>query len=142
MVLACGWPNHKTWKWSDTTKLMNYGLENFHKQTVGEDALALEPVRIENGQAEYVHLSVPVESRELLMKEDDVFQMDVLAPDTLPAPVEAGELVGTVVYYLNGEVMDLFPVCIQEDSPAIDYDWCLMQVLDRWIPGEQELISR
>ena len=142
VVLACGWPNHKTWKWSDTTKLMNYGLENFHKQTVGEDALALEPVRIENGQAEYVHLSVPVESRELLMKEDEVFQMDVLAPDTLPAPVEAGELVGTVVYYLNGEVMDLFPVCIQEDSPAIDYDWCLMQVLDRWIPGAQELISR
>ena len=29
VVLACGWPNHKTWKWSDTTKLMNYGIENF-----------------------------------------------------------------------------------------------------------------
>ena len=28
-VLACGWPPHKTYKWSDTTKLMDYGFEGF-----------------------------------------------------------------------------------------------------------------
>ncbi len=32
-LLACGWPNNKTYKWSDTRKLMNYGLEQFKRST-------------------------------------------------------------------------------------------------------------
>lgn len=139
VVLACGWPNHKTWKWSDTTKLMNYGIENFHRETVGEQSMALKPIHIENGQVEQVKTVAQVESRELLMREDDLFSMDVLAPESLPAPVEAGEMVGTVIYYLNGEVFDLFPVCIEDSCPAIDYEWCLKQVTDRWLPGNTGL---
>ena len=27
-LLACGWPNHKTYKWTDTKCLMEYGLEH------------------------------------------------------------------------------------------------------------------
>ena len=38
-LLACGWPNNKTYKWSDTRKLMNYGLEQFKKI----DLLQIEP---------------------------------------------------------------------------------------------------
>ena len=30
-LLACGWPNNKSYKWSDSKKLMNYGIENFFK---------------------------------------------------------------------------------------------------------------
>lgn len=26
-LLACGWPNHKTYKWSDSRELFGYGLE-------------------------------------------------------------------------------------------------------------------
>ncbi len=48
VVLACGWPNHKTWKWSDTQKLMNYGIEQFHRETIGEDTITLAPLLIEN----------------------------------------------------------------------------------------------
>ncbi len=139
VVLACGWPNHKTWKWSDTKKLMNYGIDDFHRETVGKKELLLEPIYIENGQVEHVRTVAQVESRELLMKEDDRFSMDVLAPETLPAPVEEGELVGTVIYYLNGEIFDLFPICIKDSSLAIDYKWCLKQVVDRWIFGKIRL---
>lgn len=35
VVLACGWPSNRTWKWSDTQKLMNYGLTYFHPESVG-----------------------------------------------------------------------------------------------------------
>ena len=28
-LLACGWPNNKTYKWSDTKKLMGYGIDNY-----------------------------------------------------------------------------------------------------------------
>lgn len=135
VVLACGWPNHKTWKWSDTTKLMNYGIENFHRETVGEDTITLGPIMIKDGQVESVRTSSDIESRELLMKEGDEFQMDILMPSTLSAPVKTNEMVGTVVYYLNGEVFDLFPIYIEDDSQRIDYPWCLQQIFQKWLGG-------
>lgn len=134
VVLACGWPNNRTWKWSDTKKLMSYGIENFHKKTVGEEKLKLEPVRILDGQTESVRASADVRTEQVLLKEGDTFQMDVLKPDALPAPVQKGELVGTVIYYLNGEIFDLFPIYIEDDSLMIDYEWCLEQIVCRWIP--------
>jgi len=133
VVLACGWPNHKTWKWSDTTKLMNYGIENFHQEIVGEDTITLGPITIKDGQVESVRASSDIESRELLMKEGDEFWMDILMPSTLSAPVAADEMVGTVVYYLNGEVLDLFPIYIEDDSRMIDYPWCLQQIFQKWL---------
>ncbi len=33
-LLACGWPNNKSYKWSDTKKLMEYGLEHYEKVKV------------------------------------------------------------------------------------------------------------
>ena len=134
VVLACGWPNNRTWKWSDTKKLMSYCIENFHKKTVGEEKLELEPVRILDGQTASVRASADVRTEQVLLKEGDTFQMDVLKPDALPAPVQKGELVGTVIYYLNGEIFDLFPIYIEDDSLMIDYEWCLEQIVCRWIP--------
>ena len=28
-LLACGWPNHKNYKWADAAKLLDYGLESY-----------------------------------------------------------------------------------------------------------------
>lgn len=133
VVLACGWPNHKTWKWSDTKKMMNYGIENFHKETVGEEQISLDPVRILDGQVETVRVSADIHSEQVLLKEGDVFSVDVRKPDALPAPVEEGELAGTVIYYLNGEILDLFPIYIEDGSPCIDYEWCLKRIVRRWL---------
>lgn len=133
VVLACGWPNHRTWKWSDTRKLMNYGIENFHQETVGEETVSLEPIQILNGQAETVRISADIHTEQILLKEGDTFAMDVRKPDTLPAPVEEGEIVGTVIYYLNGEILDLFPICTEDGSPCIDYKWCLENIVRRWL---------
>lgn len=56
-LLACGWPNHKTWKWSDTRELMEYGLENYFYRSFDEagtafDETLLKPVPVLNGQTD------------------------------------------------------------------------------------------
>ena len=56
-LLACGWPNNKGYKWSDTKQLMNYGLENFEYHTLEEvsyEEERLQPVLVENGQTEKI----------------------------------------------------------------------------------------
>ena len=135
VVLACGWPNHKTWKWADTKALMNYGLEDYHKETVGSDRMALEPVSVMDGQKERVEILTDAASEDFLLKEDDEFTIEVLVPDDLKAPVQAGELVGSVVYYINGQIVDLFPVYTASEVKKIDLEWRLRQVIDLWQMG-------
>ena len=129
VVLACGWPNHKTWKWMDTKALMNYGLEDYHKETVGSDRMALEPVSVMDGQKEKVEILTDAALEDFLLKEDDEFTMEVLVPDILKAPVQAGELVGSVAYYINGQIVDLFPVYTASEVKKIDLEWRLRQVM-------------
>ena len=135
VVLACGWPNHKTWKWMDTKALMNYGLEDYHKETVGSDRMALEPVSVMDGQKEKVEILTDAALEDFLLKEDDEFTMEVLVPDVLKAPVQAGELVGSVAYYINGQIVDLFPVYTASEVKKIDLEWRLRQVIDLWQVG-------
>ncbi len=35
-LLGCGWPPHKTWKWSDARSLLSYGMENYEKTDLYE----------------------------------------------------------------------------------------------------------
>lgn len=135
VVLACGWPNHKTWKWMDTKALMNYGLEDYHKERVGSDRMALEPVSVMDGQKEKVEILTDAALEDFLLKEDDEFTMKVMVPDILKAPVQAGELVGSVVYYINGQIVDLFPVYTASEVKKIDLEWRLRQVIDLWQIG-------
>lgn len=135
VVLACGWPNHKTWKWADTKALMNYGLEDYHKETVGSDRMALESVSVKDGQKEKVEILTDAALEDFLLKEDDEFTMEVLVPDILKAPVQAGELVGSVAYYINGQIVDLFPVYTASEVKKIDLEWRLRQVIDLWQMG-------
>ena len=69
------------------------------------------------------------------MSDRDSFTMDLLLPSSLEAPVQAGQLIGTVIYYVNGSVIDLFPVVSTEQVPAIDFRFRLHQTVDLWLAG-------
>ncbi len=133
-LLACGWPNNRTWKWKDTMRLMEYGLSAFEKQTVGQESMALEELPVAEGQKSSVPLKVRLGTEELLMKDGDSFRIEVRMEDGLMAPVEKGTIVGNVVYYLNDEIRDLFPICTDGEVKAVDYPWCLEQVFEQYIP--------
>lgn len=132
-LLACGWPGNRTWKWSDTQTLMNYGLDTYHHETVGEEMIRMEPAAVQDGRKESVELRADIGTVQMLLKEDDLFQIETDRPSELQAPVEAGEIVGTVAYYLNNEIVDIFPVYAAETVQKIDYWWCLNRILQKWI---------
>lgn len=132
-LLACGWPGNRTWKWSDTQTLMNYGLDTYHHETVGEEMIRMEPAAVQDGRKESVELRADIGTVQMLLKEDDLFRIETDRPSELQAPVEAGEIVGTVAYYLNNEIVDIFPVYAAETVQKIDYWWCLNRILQKWI---------
>lgn len=140
-LLACGWPNHKTWKWSDTKKLMNYGLDNFEYQEVFEKEKQFEPVLVENGQAgigkdAYVEIGFNLleeeKSLKLLLRKDEEVSVKYDIPSILEAPIKEKETVGSVKYYLGEEELCEYPLYTFGEVKKIDYMWCLKQTLNQF----------
>lgn len=127
-LLACGWPNHKSWKWHDTKMLMEYGLTNFEKQNIYEGR-ELEPVEVQNGQEKQVSLKADAKKIELLLGPCDRVEVKWELPGLLAAPVEAGETVGREVFYVNGEIYEALPVTAAKDVPEITYYYCLKKII-------------
>lgn len=108
-LLACGWPNHKTWKWSDSRALFTYGLENYQYREFAPQT-ALAPIPVMDGAAEdgnpFHEVAVTVRKQEevlpvrLLTAEGEEVVAQAEIRKVLQAPVKEGEEVGCITYYL------------------------------------------
>lgn len=150
-LLACGWPNNKGYKWSDTRVLMNYGLEDFtyhsldeaaydeselesipvlRGQTLDIDGTAYVPVRIlERGPGGEYTGSDAGEITGLLLKEGEEIRVECHIKPWLQAPVAAGERVGTIQYLFEDQVYREEQVVTAKAVRVIDYRWCFEQIL-------------
>lgn len=120
-LLACGWPNHKTYKWSDMKHLVQYGMEHYAYYDIYE-AQSLPEMTVngslsEGRDAVYAEgtVSLRVEncgesSIRCLLGENDRVEVRTTLRKTLQAPVEEGEKIGSVSYYLNGDLIREYAV--------------------------------
>lgn len=143
-LLACGWPNNKTYKWSDMKKLVSFGMEHYVYQDIyekqqfekipvingiaGEDATPYEEAYID------VDLEQPVEeSIPYLLCEDDKIEVETNVVKELTAPVAVGEKVGQVSYYLNGALIEEYTVVTTETIDEITFSWILQYIIDLYL---------
>ena len=111
-LLACGWPDNKGYKWKDTRRLMEYGLEHYHYREVysntAPDKLlvvdAFDP-EIPYQTSEKISLRVKnsEKSKKILLREEEEIRMEIRTVKCKKAPVKKGEKAGTVSYYLADE---------------------------------------
>lgn len=138
-LLACGWPNNKSYKWSDTKKLMSYGLKNYECRDISKEALPgewLNAIPVENAQTNELfgtkEVEVFVRDREkapaLLMKPEEKVSVSCSVKNQLPAPVAKEQTVGTICYQVDGEVVWEREICTKEEVLKVDYRWFLKKV--------------
>lgn len=148
-LLACGWPNNKTYKWSDTKKLMSYGLETYTKKNTSEIALEkMEPIPVSGGQGEKIGEALWVMpgigdyegEEEFLLNEGEEITVSYRIAPQLEAPVEVGADLGKVIYELDGTVIGERLVTAKNEIPKIDYVWCLARTVELlWLSGKEVL---
>ena len=140
-LLACGWPNHKTYKWQDTRALMEYGLKYYKKQrfdgNVGLPQLSVADGIPENGALSGVStVKLRIRDREekdILLREDEEPAYRTLLTDTLKAAVKVGTDAGTVQLVLDNQVLTAWKVETAESIAKRDYIWCLCQLMMQFI---------
>lgn len=145
-LLACGWPNNKTYKWSDTKKLMNYGLEHFEAHTLEEslfsksDLCAIPVYGAQTSVWGTVATETPYIARDedfvhkkILLKEGEHFQVQYELASSLTAPVSEGQSVGEIRYYLNDALYYTETVHVPDKQQAIDLPYCIRQSLSHFL---------
>lgn len=152
-LLGCGWPPHKSYKWSDARKLFGYGMKNYHYKNVYQE-MAFPDILVKEGIPSSGRLEDPVmvnctmgnkedNSLKLLLSEQEEVSVKTELPKELTAPVHKGQAVGTVIYRLNGEVIKTYPVYLTREVKKLEADWYLKTVLNKFLsmPGIFKIFS-
>lgn len=140
-LLACGWPHHKGYKWSDTKRLMQYGLAHYDYKNICEEGstAALEDKKISvkggipNGGRVSGSSSVKIEAKKekalFLLGDTEEITTDVSYVEELKAPVRKGARIGTVRYKAGKEILREFPIIIGEGRGRRTFWWCFQRLL-------------
>lgn len=135
-LLGCGWPPHKTYKWEDMKKLCRYAFETYDYYEVFDRDKTFPPLLVVDGRQETAPLSLNLreeqETLKLLLKEGEQPDIRYEYAKEKKAPVEAGSVVGSASYYMDGERIASFPIYVTESVEAADYLWHLGQIAGRF----------
>ena len=132
-LLACGWPNNKNYKWKDANLLLSYGRDNFYyidinSLTLPDDILNSRRVIFNNKNIEETYVDVGLiktytnKEYEIVQKDDTAYILfDV--EETLTAPIDSGDVIGFVNYYINDELIKSYEIITKEkvDPPGFTY---------------------
>ena len=133
-LLGCGWPNHKTYKWSDTKKLLDFGDYNYEYETYWKEPqtgkiLVTDGVEDDQDIGTKIYLrgkcSVTAYDREkeVLLKKGETVTCKIEIPQKVSAPVLKGEKLGRIAYYLDGKLIDFYPVYAEKSVEKISFKW-------------------
>ena len=145
-LLACGWPNNRNYKWSDMKQLVAYGMERYRYRDIYEQR-EFEDIPVANGvdnasgkpfAAAYVPVRVDDRGEtdlSFLLCETDRIEVKTQVARTLQAPVAENTEIGTVCYYLNGEMIRRYPVVTTQTVKERSYKYVATYLLYRFLPG-------
>lgn len=133
-LLACGWPNNKNYKWSDTKKLMQYGIDHYQYQEI-EATKELPVLTVKNsvpdrgfsGDTE-VDLYVKSNNMKLLMSDEEKIETVLKLPEYLEAPVNRGEKVGSIQYKIDNFLVCSDEVYTQKSVSEWNFPWCFQKI--------------
>lgn len=143
-LLACGWPSHRTYKWSDMAQLASYGREHYRCCDIREEQ-HFEPIPVRNGimkergnpyETAYV---MPVqengaeEPMTYLLSDRDQVEVQCEVKKELTAPVSEGDSVGRVSYYLNGQLIRQYEVICKNGVKECTMADVLQYLADRFL---------
>lgn len=141
-LLACGWPNNKTYKWKDTRKLMEYGIKNYEYREVFEKKEDFSPIQVrgscmvEKGEiklwekAEIIPY-MKTESLSLLLNPEEEVKVNYVIRKDIEAPIEKNDIIGTAEYYLNNEKIKTYNIYSGSEIVPINFKLCLGQIIKK-----------
>ncbi|MBQ2765448.1 MAG: D-alanyl-D-alanine carboxypeptidase [Clostridia bacterium] len=101
-------------------KLLDYGFANYEVAPVAPTA-PLDDLRVLGGVADTVRLGADETSLVLPKGQASKLTQQIYLPEYISAPVKAGDEVGKIEFFIDGEVVATLPVTAAENVEKIGY---------------------
>lgn len=140
-LLACGWPNNKSYKWADTKALMNYGLEHYDYRDIWQEAdvgsmKVMDGINRTDpfGKEMEIKLEIRGEDKDwrMLLREDEQVEMNWNKEESMEAPVVKGQKVGELEYSLNGVNLRSYDIVTTESVEKKTFEWYIKFIFGQY----------
>ena len=131
-VLASGWPPHKTYKWKDVRKLVQYATDHYERREIIADTSKIKEISIKNGLKEKVLLKTGNLKAAFLVKKTDKIKIESILPSFIEAPVKEGQTVGEIKYLINGKSQKSVPIYTKQSVKQKDYWYYFEKIIQRF----------
>ena len=131
VVLASGWGQQgRSQKWVDTKEILNFGFGNYAFETVvtANDIAGTMPItRSRAGTIDFVFnhgARIPLNNQER-----EAVKVELYIPESLQAPVEKGEIVGSARVFIGNEIYKEIPLTADSNACRHDYKTSLEKII-------------
>lgn len=123
-LLACGWPNNKTYKWKDARTLFEYGMENYDIETVmveEQKRQILVEGFVENTSFDSLNtagalgVSAPQKEYKILLSEGESLESEIILYTDTQLPIKEGQKMGVCNVYLDDVLLDSVPLIAERN---------------------------
>lgn len=137
-VLASGWPPNKTYKWSDTKNLMNYGFANYSIQPLIDGNVPLNPIPvIDTDGKSCSHIKeLPVKYEQHIyypISNADNVSLVINLPEYVTPPINTGDVIGSISLMLNDTVLNETEITSEVSVAKYNYHDIIKFVFDMFL---------
>lgn len=118
-LLACGWPDNKTYKWSDAKHLLDYARASYTKQ----DILICPKVfniKIKNGAKSSIDILFDKKLSACISDNDNV-EVVYNIPSSIAAPVNNECIIGNVCVNINDKEIQRYNIYCNENIKKVSF---------------------
>lgn len=117
-------------RFNGAKKLLDYGFANYEYTTIAPQ-LEENEINVKKGVQQTVKITAPNSFGALLKKsEASAIKQEVNLKQNLTAPIKKGDVVGTVEYYLNDEVIGSVDIIAGETVDKMSFWTAFLWILD------------
>ena len=130
VAVILGAPSSKD-RFDAARTLLDYGFANYQSLTAELPADAPKTLPVARGAEETVELSYTAPGSFLAAKGDDAqLEVQLALPESVEAPVAAGQQLGTVTVLRGGQTLAECPVAAANDVAALSFGLCFRRLVE------------
>ncbi|MBO5397998.1 MAG: D-alanyl-D-alanine carboxypeptidase [Clostridia bacterium] len=121
-------------RFNDAKKLLDYGFTNFKFEKGATKGKVVQSITIDKSVEKELNLVYEKDSGVLVPKSSaGNIEQEVVINDKISAPIQKGEILGTVHFYLDGQILDSVNLVAEQDITKLSVFSMYSYIIGAWM---------
>lgn len=132
VVLASGWPPNRNYKWSDTQKLMEFGLQEYEEKKLLTTDYDCPEITV-NGGIGFSKVKTEIRQEvSLLMKGEEQAEIREKTEEAIEAPVKKGQIAGYLEVLIDDKTYCVIPLYATKNIERISFSYLWKKIVEKY----------